>query len=283
MWWAGIGEGPTKAMLALCLVLATGAGARAQTPMEIAAAQLAGPILHSRQKTVAVFDFSGPGNKVTELGGKLADDFSAAIAKASGEIQVKDRSTIEEKRRENFYAPDIVLDPPSVLVFANELGAKAFVIGEMSEGQGNTLSIDLRVYRASNGKGISGIRVSFPLTKEMTELLGKNISIFNLPADFSNFPKGGVAGYSAPTCVYCPRADYSPEATRERLQGVVELGAIVGADGLIKELAVLKGLPGGLNASAIQAVKGWRLKPATGPDGKPCAVRQVIEVEFRLF
>jgi hypothetical protein len=41
--------------------------------------------------------------------------------------------------------------------------------------------------------------------------------------------------------------------------------------------------PGGLTAQAIEAVKKWRLSPATGPDGKPAAVRQIIEVTFKLF
>jgi hypothetical protein len=30
-------------------------------------------------------------------------------------------------------------------------------------------------------------------------------------------------------------------------------------------------------------VKTWRFRPAKGPDGKPAAVVQTIEVEFRLI
>jgi TonB family protein len=270
-------------MLALALALAATAGARAQTPMEVAAARLAGPIVHSKQKTLAVFDFSGPGDKVTHLGEKLADELSVAIAQSLGQIRVEDRSTIEDKRRENFYAPEIILDPPSELVFADELGVKAFVNGAMSVDHDNRLTVDLKVFRVDNGKGITGIRISFPLTKEMAGLLANNVSAYNLPPDFSSFPKGGTAGYSAPMCIYCPRADYAPEATRRRIRGVVELAAIVGTDGHISNVVVLKGLPGGLNATAIEAVKRWRLKPATGPDGKPAQVREIIEVQFRVF
>jgi len=266
-------------MLALFLALAATAGARAQTPIEMAASRLAGPIVHSKQKTLAVFDFSGPGNRMTQLGEKLADDLSVAIAQSSGKIRVEDRMTIEEKRRGSFYAPEIVLDPPSVLVFADELGANAFVIGTMSVGEDNMLSVDLKAYRVNNGKGITGIRVSFPLTKEMAGLLGTNISAFGLPADFSTYPKG----YSLPMCTYCPRADYTPEAASKRVEGIVELEAIIGTGGLIKNIVILKGLPGGLNAKAIEAVKKWRLRPAMGPDGKPAAVREIIEVRFQMF
>jgi hypothetical protein len=34
---------------------------------------------------------------------------------------------------------------------------------------------------------------------------------------------------------------------------------------------------------AVEAVLHWRLKPALGPDNKPVAVRQIIEVTFQLY
>jgi TonB family protein len=70
---------------------------------------------------------------------------------------------------------------------------------------------------------------------------------------------------------------------KKRVQGVVELVAVVGEDGRLTNIAVVKGLPGGLTVQAIEAVKKWRLKPATGPDGKPAAVQQIIEVTFQMF
>jgi TonB family protein len=186
--------------------------------------------------------------------------------------------------QENSYAPEIVVDPSSALVFAQELGAKAFVIGSMSLGQGNMLNVELSAYRIDNGKGIKGLRVSFPLTEDMAVLMGMNASTYELPADlFSKYPKATAGGYTLPRCIYCPRADYASEALNRRLEGVVELVVIVGEDGRVTDIAVARGLPGGLTAQAIEAVKKWRLKPATGPDGKPAAVRQIIEVTFRLF
>ena len=41
------------------------------------------------------------------------------------------------------------------------------------------------------------------------------------------------------------------------------------------------GLPFGLTEEAIETVKKWKLRPATGPDGKPAAVRE--EVELGIF
>jgi len=272
-------------MLVLLLALPAVPGISAQqTAMESAADQLAGPIVHSKQHALAVFDFSGPGKKITALGEKLADDFSAAIAKSAGELQVMDRSRIEAKRKENHYAPEIVLDPLSLELFAQELGAKAIVIGEMSVGQSNMLNVDLKAYRVDNGKPIQGLRISFPLNEDMAGLMAKNVSSYHLPDSLlPTYPKENAPGYSPPRCIYCPRAEYTSEAANKRLEGVVELVAIVEADGRVTNIAVLRGLPGGLTVQAIEAVKKWRLAPATGPNGKPAAVRQIIEVTFRMF
>jgi TonB family protein len=275
--------GLARGVLALFLALATAAQVHAQTPMETAATGLAGSIVHSKQKTVAVFDFSGPDNKMTALGQKLADEFSAALAQSSAKLRIEDRSKIEEQRKAESYAPGIVMDPPSVLWLGQEVGAKAVVMGQMSMGQDKVLSVDLKAYRVDNGKGIAGERVSFPLDEEMAALLAEDTSAYGSPFDFSAYPLAKTPGYSLPRCVYCPRADYAPDAMAKRIEGVIVLLVIIEADGSVGSVAVQKGLPGGLNAAAIRAVKKWKLEPARGPDGKPVAVRQVVEVMFRMF
>jgi TonB family protein len=55
---------------------------------------------------------------------------------------------------------------------------------------------------------------------------------------------------------------------------------IVTLQGRAKDIKVLKALTYGLTESAIEAVKKWKFKPATGPDGKPAAVRQKIWITF---
>jgi len=57
---------------------------------------------------------------------------------------------------------------------------------------------------------------------------------------------------------------------------------MVGEDGQIGEIRVMKGLPYGLTKQAIQAARTWRLKPATALDGKPIAVVSMVEVKFGL-
>jgi periplasmic protein TonB len=60
------------------------------------------------------------------------------------------------------------------------------------------------------------------------------------------------------------------------------LSLVVTPEGRAKDIKVLKPLPYGLTESALEAVKKWKFKPATGPDGKPAAVRQKIWITFYI-
>jgi protein TonB len=99
----------------------------------------------------------------------------------------------------------------------------------------------------------------------------------------------GGHGYSAgggvnyPTCVYCPPAKYSEEARKAKFQGTVTLQVLVTPDGRGTKIEVMKGLGMGLDEQAIEAVEGWKFRPAYGADGKPVATVIGIEVMFRLL
>jgi periplasmic protein TonB len=93
----------------------------------------------------------------------------------------------------------------------------------------------------------------------------------------------GYGGYGRPECLYCPNAQFSDEAVKAKHQGVVLVNALITPDGRATEIHIIKSLGLGLDENAVAAVKTWRFKPATGPDGKPAAVEQTIEVEFRLI
>lgn len=86
-----------------------------------------------------------------------------------------------------------------------------------------------------------------------------------------------------PNCTYCPQPQYSDEAFKEKIQGSVVVTAVIGPDGRAYSVHVLKGLGHGLDQAAVKAVLNWQFKPANGPDGKPAAVRMLIEVDFRLY
>jgi TonB family protein len=93
----------------------------------------------------------------------------------------------------------------------------------------------------------------------------------------------GTNGYGVPACLYCPTAQFSDEAVKAKFQGTVLLVAIITAEGHATDIHVAKGLGLGLDEKAIEAVRTWRFRPALGPNGKPAAVRQTIEVTFHLY
>jgi periplasmic protein TonB len=97
---------------------------------------------------------------------------------------------------------------------------------------------------------------------------------------------GGVfyvgGGVLAPRPIYAPDPEYSEEARKAKFQGSVVLSAIIGPDGLPRNLRVRRSLGLGLDQKALEAVARWRFEPAL-KDGHPVAVEINIEVLFRLY
>lgn len=273
---------PQWTVVCFCTLAAAACVTAQQTALEVAGTELTHAIVHAKQHSVAVLDFSGPGNKVTALGQQIADQLSAAIAKTGGKLQVEDRWQVADIRIQNSYAPEIVLDPGSLVVFGQDLNVESIVSGELSLANDNMLAIDLKSYRVHNGKGIIGVKVLMPMTPEMTSLMAKSA-----PAQFDTLvdPVDRTlqkAGYKPARCLSCPRARYTDEAMRQLVEGTVELIAVIGVDGRATNVAVLKALPGGLTAQSIDALKNWKLAPALAPDGKPMPCREIIEMRFQL-
>jgi periplasmic protein TonB len=97
------------------------------------------------------------------------------------------------------------------------------------------------------------------------------------------YPNAGTGGYGVPECLFCPQPQFSDEAVKSKYMGTVTLVAIINADGRATNIQVVQGAGMGLDEKAIDGVKTWRFRPAVGPDGRPAAVRQTIEVTFRLY
>ncbi len=84
-----------------------------------------------------------------------------------------------------------------------------------------------------------------------------------------------------PKRTFAPRPNYTEEARRARVQGVVILQAVVDDVGNVGYVKVLKGLPEGLTESAVQVVEQWRYEPAT-LNGEPVPVYINLTVNFSL-
>jgi protein TonB len=98
---------------------------------------------------------------------------------------------------------------------------------------------------------------------------------------FSGAPYG--AGFSRPSCVYCPNPQYTDEARASKVQGSVTLEVLVGTDGRAAQVHLTKGIGLGLDERSLQTVRGWRFNPARDAAHRPIAGWITIEVLFRLY
>ncbi|MGH9836522.1 MAG: TonB family protein [Blastocatellia bacterium] len=90
-----------------------------------------------------------------------------------------------------------------------------------------------------------------------------------------------MSSSSRPTILYREKAEYSQEARDNGIEGTVQLSVVFGADGQIRDLKIVRGLPHGLTEKAIEAANKIRFEPAM-KDGQPVNVRGMLEYSFNL-
>jgi TonB family protein len=74
---------------------------------------------------------------------------------------------------------------------------------------------------------------------------------------------------------------YDLSAVDDRVEGKVQLGAVIHTDGYVYGITVLRGVDPRLDNSATAALRKWEFEPARR-DGVPVDVDVVIEIPFRL-
>ena len=84
-----------------------------------------------------------------------------------------------------------------------------------------------------------------------------------------------------PIALNNPPPSYTEAARQNRTEGVVRLVTLIGADGEVKEVRIISGLPHGLSEEAIKTVKAMKFKPALR-DGMPVELRVALEITFKL-
>ena len=90
-------------------------------------------------------------------------------------------------------------------------------------------------------------------------------------------------GVKAPSVLFEAKPNYTEEARKARIEGIVLLQLVVRKDGSTDSFKVVRGLGYGLDESAISTIANkWRFKPGT-KSGVPVDVQILIEVSFRLY
>jgi TonB family protein len=91
------------------------------------------------------------------------------------------------------------------------------------------------------------------------------------------------SGVSDPTLLRQESPRYTSEAMRAKIQGLVELEAVVLPNGTVGDVRIVKSLDArfGLDQEAIRAAKRWLFRPGQ-LDGEPVPVLVTLILEFRL-
>ena len=90
------------------------------------------------------------------------------------------------------------------------------------------------------------------------------------------------AGITSPKPTKRVDPEFSEEARRDKVQGIVILSLVVGVDGIPRDITVKRSLGHGLDEKAMEAVKQWIFEPGR-KDGQPVPVRVMMEVSFKLY
>lgn len=92
---------------------------------------------------------------------------------------------------------------------------------------------------------------------------------------------GPVSELTAPVAVLKIDPKYSPEAVRAHIEGQVVLYAIIGKDGKVSSVQVVRGLDKRLDQNAVEAFRHWEFLPAKKA-GVPVDLEAVVFIPFRL-
>jgi TonB family protein len=87
---------------------------------------------------------------------------------------------------------------------------------------------------------------------------------------------------TAPRTLYAPDPQYSDQARSAKFQGSVLLWLVVGADGVPRDIKIVRSVGLGLDERAMDAVRSWKFDPGR-KDGQPVATQINVEVSFRLY
>ncbi|MEW6213102.1 MAG: TonB family protein [Acidobacteriota bacterium] len=114
-------------------------------------------------------------------------------------------------------------------------------------------------------------------TQELIEKAGATESPGGGPLEIDSSPGVSVR----PIPLNRPRPNYTEDARRKKITGVVRVRALVGTDGQVKMVRITSELPAGLSEQAARAVFQMQFHPAM-KDGHPVEFWTPVEIEFNL-
>lgn len=91
----------------------------------------------------------------------------------------------------------------------------------------------------------------------------------------------GLAPVSPPVPLRKVDPKYVASAVSDRVEGKIQLACVIGKDGHVSHVEMIRGLDDRLNATAQEAMSKWEFEPATR-QGEPVEVDVLVEIPFKL-
>lgn len=235
--------------------------------------------------TILVGNFTGPSGSTSILGMQLADALSAQLAAQSRGFHIADRHLLQSYLEEQRIPGKFLNTDDAIRWLGNQLGVTVIVTGT-TEDQSGSLRVEARLISVIKSK--EGPLEKLSLLDPDSKAHLRPVEPFpeTLPnPDSSSVPlirMAGKDGVSAPRCSYCPPANYTDPARLAKLNGIVVLQLTISEQGRTVDAKVVRGLPYGLNESAISSVRDWQFQPAMR-NGEPVSCMVLMETSFRLY
>jgi TonB family protein len=87
---------------------------------------------------------------------------------------------------------------------------------------------------------------------------------------------------TAPKATFTPEPKFTEIARYQKFQGILVVNLIVGRDGTVHQIRLVRPLGLGLDESAQAMIQTWRFQPSMR-NGEPVAVEMNVEVAFNLY
>jgi protein TonB len=140
--------------------------------------------------------------------------------------------------------------------------------------------------RDNAANGIKGVKLGVTNGSGPLNSTGRVAGLVNLGQNTPPpMPKAAVAKAAVrtgPKVLFKPRPEYTAEATRLHVEGVVSVRIHVSSAGAVQVIEVTSDLGHGLGESAIRAIQATRFQPALDASGHPTDWDGVVNVAFQL-
>jgi TonB family protein len=230
--------------------------------------------------TIMVVGFPEQTQQETELGERLADDFSGALSEHQGVAKLLDRACLKQGYASEAITSSIYADINYQDWRSGKCGATHRIDG-FTVIRGDQVQLTLVLVDQVNEEGLFEANVSWPAESGLKALLTQPLlfseSDGTSPKMFS-FTRGKGR---PPVCKHCKEPERTRAASKNHYTGSITFRATITADGHIEDLFVVKPAPYGMTEKAFEAVQTWTFTPALDNDGKPIAVRIPIEIVTR--